>query len=194
MVTNKQRHKVEGKEHPNQITLNPIRRLFGRFFGNPREHIEPYVTNGQVVADLGCGTGYYTLPLAERVGPEGRVYAVDLSEKAIRELEKKAGERGYRNIETHASSASDLSFIRDRSIDFVLANGLLCSMPNNRQLAVNEIRRILKPTGQAYISLGYPPPLGFVDRNEWEKILERFRVERRGGFFQKWALVSPEQM
>lgn len=57
----------------------------------------------------------------------------------------------------------------------------------------SELRARLKPRGRAYISLGYPPPLGFVDRVEWEKILEGFRVERRGGFFQKWALVSAGQ-
>jgi ubiquinone/menaquinone biosynthesis C-methylase UbiE len=194
VAAKREKHKIEEEGHPrNQITLNPMRRLFGRF-ENPQEHIEPYVANGQVVADLGCGSGYYTLALAECVGPEGRVYAVDLNEKAIRKLEEKAGERGYHNIEPHASSADDLSFIKDGSVDFVLANGLLCSMPNNRQSAVNEIRRILKPNGLAYLSLGFPPPLGFVDRAEWEKILEGFTVKRRGGFFQKWALASLGQM
>ncbi len=63
-------------------------------------------------------------------------------------------------------------------------------MVEDRQLAVKEIKRILKPRGRAYLSLGSPPPLGFVDRAEWEKILEGFRVERSGGFLQKWALVS----
>jgi len=63
-------------------------------------------------------------------------------------------------------------------------------MAEQRQPAVKEINRILKPTGKAYLSLGSPPPLGFVDRAEWEKILERFIVERRGGFLQKWAVVS----
>jgi ubiquinone/menaquinone biosynthesis C-methylase UbiE len=106
---------------------------------------------------------------------------------------KKADKRGYHNIEAHASSASDLSFIKDGSVDFVLANGLLCSMAHHRPSAVNEIRRILKPRGQAYLSLGSPPALGFVDRAEWEKILEGFKVERRGGFLQKWAVVSTKQ-
>ena len=64
---------------------NIIRRLFS----SPNEYC-PYVTNGQVVADLGCGPGYYTLALAESVGPEGRVYAADSDEKAIRALEEKA--------------------------------------------------------------------------------------------------------
>jgi ubiquinone/menaquinone biosynthesis C-methylase UbiE len=195
VATNKKKQEVEEEKHPkNQINLNPIRRLFGKLFENPQGHIEPYVTNGQVVADLGCGSGYYTLALAERVGPEGKVYAVDFNQKAIRALEEKAANRGYHNIEAHATSAHDLDFIKDGSIDFVLANGLLCSMPNNRPSAVNEIRRILKPSGQAYLSLGFPPPLGFVHRAEWEKILGEFRVKRRGGFFQKWALVSVKQM
>jgi ubiquinone/menaquinone biosynthesis C-methylase UbiE len=78
-----------------------------------------------VVADLGCSLGYFTIPLAELVGPEGKVYAVDLNKKSIRSLEKKVEKGGYRNIESHASSAADLSFIKDNSVDFVLASGLL---------------------------------------------------------------------
>jgi ubiquinone/menaquinone biosynthesis C-methylase UbiE len=186
--TRKKKHKVgEDMQPKNQINLNPIRRLFEE---NPQRHIEPYVKKGQMVADLGCRTGYYTLALAECVGPEGRVYAVDLDEDAIRALEEKANKRGLHNIEVHATSASDLSFIQDGSIDFVFANGLLCSMSDRRQSAVKEIKRILKPNGQAYLSLGSPPPLGFVGRVEWERTLEGFRVERRGGFLQKWAFVS----
>jgi len=101
--------------------LGPFRKLFEP----PQRLIEPYVKNGQVVADLGCGSGYYTLVLAECVGPEGKVYAVDLDKKCIRALEKKADKGGYHSIEAHASSAADVSFIKDRSVDFVLANGLL---------------------------------------------------------------------
>ena len=101
--------------------LGPFRKLFEP----SRKLIEPYVKKGQVVADLGCGPGYYTLPLAECVGPEGKVYAVDLDKKCIRALENKAANSGYFNIEAHDSSASYLSFIEDSSVDFILANGLL---------------------------------------------------------------------
>ncbi len=62
-------------------------------------------------------------------------------------------------------------------------------MADDRQLSVNEIKRILKSTGQAYVSLGFPPPLGFVDQAEWEKILEEFKVKRRGDSLEKWAVV-----
>jgi len=167
-------------------SLNPIRNLFK----SSQNLIVPYVTNSQVVADLGCASGYYTFALAKCVGFEGKVYAVDLDEKCIRAIEQKMKKEGHHNIEAHASSASELGFIKDGSVDFILANGLLCSMADHRQDALNEIKRILKPGGQAYLSLGFPPPLGFVNRAEWEKILEGFRVERRGGFIQKWAMVS----
>jgi ubiquinone/menaquinone biosynthesis C-methylase UbiE len=169
--------------------LDPIRKRFEP----PQRLIGPFVKNGHVVADLGCGSGYYSLAMAELVGPEGKVYAVDLEKKCIRALQKKADESGYRNIAIHASSAADVSFIPDRSVDFVLANGLLCSMAEHRDSAVNEIKRILKSKGQAYLSLGFPPPLGLVNRAEWEKILEGFRVEQGGRFQEKWAVVSLKQ-
>jgi len=202
MNTSQEKHKVEGeKELEDQkkskasgwlwlrrppALLDPLRRLFEP----PKRLIEPYVKDSQVVADLGCGSGYYTLALAELVGSEGKVYAVDLGKKSIRALAKKAGKGGYRNIEAHAVSAADVSFIKDRSVDFVFANGLLCSMADNRQSAVSEIKRILKSTGKAYLSLGLGPPLGFVDQAEWETILEGFRVEQGGSYKEKWAVVS----
>ncbi len=107
--------------HVGLAIVEPISRLVEP----PQRLIEPYVKTGQVVADLGCGRGYYSLALAELVGQEGKVYAVDLDKKNIRALQKRGDKAGYHNIEAHASSASDLSFIKDRSIDFILANGLL---------------------------------------------------------------------
>ena len=173
---------------------NPLRRLFS----SPRTFC-CYVKQGQKVADLGCGPGYYTLALADAVGPKGRVYAVDSDEMAIQAVERKATKGSYRNIEGHASSAADLSFIQDDSVDFVLANGLLCSMaPQDHESAVNEMRRILKPGGGAYLSAARGS-MSFVGRQEWEDILELFVVEKRNcnSFLEslledRWALVSKE--
>ncbi len=101
--------------------LGPFRNLF-----EPTQRlVEPYAKKGQVVADLGCRTGYNTFILAKSVGSEGKVYAVDLDKKCIQILEKNADKTGYHNIEAHATSAADLRFIKDKSVDFVLANGLL---------------------------------------------------------------------
>ncbi|MGA3193136.1 MAG: class I SAM-dependent methyltransferase [Candidatus Bathyarchaeia archaeon] len=167
--------------------------VFRRLFDNPHSFCS-YVAEGQTVADLGCGPGFYSLGLAECIGPEGRVYAVDSDERAVRALEKKADKHGYRNIEARVSSASDLSFIKDGSVDFVLANGLLCSMaPQYHEPAVNEIKRILKPKALAYLSAarGF---YNYMSKAEWERILEGFKVERRGEGFswiaERWATVS----
>ena len=182
------------KQPKNGINLNPIKRLFNQDPSIPQRHIRRYVTNGQLAADLGCGSGYYTFALAACVGPEGRVYAVDWNKKAIRRLEDKANKNGYHNIEAHATSAADMSFIKDGTIDFVLANGLLCTMPDHRQVAVSEIKRILKPGRMTYLALGWPPPMGFVGMEEWEKILRGFTVLQRGGdLLHKWAVVSTKQ-
>ena len=169
--------------------LDPIFRLFE----NPIKLINPYIKKGHVVADLGCGWGYYVFVLADLVGPEGKVYAVDLGKNCIQSIQKKVDKEGRRNIEAYASSASVLSFIKDRSVDFVFANGLLCSMAYDRQLVVNEIKRILKLSGKAYLSLGMTPPFGFVHQPEWEKIIEGFTVDKWGSYKEMRAVVSIKQ-
>jgi ubiquinone/menaquinone biosynthesis C-methylase UbiE len=122
---------------------------------------------------------------------------VDLDEWAIQALEKKAKKRGYHNIEARASTACDVGFIKDGSVDFVLAHGLLCSMtPEHHESVVNEIQRILKPGGIAYISVARGP-WSYVDKAGWEKILEGFEVARRAdgipALAHRWAVVSPKK-
>ena len=164
---------------------------FSTLFSNPKKYCS-YVKKGHVVADLGCGPGFYTLALADCVGNEGKVYAVDSDEKVIQALKKKVEKGGHQNIETYASSASELNFIKDGSVDFVLANGLLCSIaPKQLESAVREIKRILKPEGQAYLSAakGWG---SYMNEEKWNKILEGFRVERSGDptIGDRWAIVS----
>ena len=168
--------------------------VFRRLFWPPRRLTKPYVREGQTAADLGCGPGFFTLALADCVGPEGKVYAVDSDEKAVRALEAKTAKSSHRNIEARARSASDLSFIGDGSVDFILAHGLLCAMaPKDHEAALSEMKRILKPDGLAYLSAAKGPP-GHVDRAEWERILDGFEVKRRGDGFpvfdNRWAVVS----
>ncbi|MGI9427169.1 MAG: class I SAM-dependent methyltransferase [Bythopirellula sp.] len=57
------------------------------------------VKPGQIVCDFGCGNGYHTLRLAHRVGPRGRVYAVDIQEEMLELLQARAEPRGITNIE-----------------------------------------------------------------------------------------------
>jgi ubiquinone/menaquinone biosynthesis C-methylase UbiE len=159
-------------------------------FEHPINLIEPYIQKGQVVTDLGCGWGQYSFALADLVGVEGMVFAIDLGKNCIASIQKKITKEGRDNIKAYTSSAAELGFIDDRSIDFVFANGLLCSMAYGRHLAVNEIKRILKPSGKAYLSLGMAPPFGYVNQAEWESIMQGFTVERGGSFKEMWAILS----
>ena len=62
---------------------------------------------GQTVADIGCGNGFYTLQMAERVGPSGKVYAVDIQPQMLALLRERAEAAGLTNIVPVQSSPAD---------------------------------------------------------------------------------------
>lgn len=169
--------------------LDPISRI-GE---HPIRVVEPHIHKGHVVADLGCGWGYYSFVLAGLVGAEGKVFAIDLDETCIKSIQKKTAKKGIHNIDARAVSAARLGFIDDQSVDLVFANGLLCSMSEDRQLAVSEMKRILKPAGKAYIAVGSPSPLSYLDQAEWEEILRGFTIEASAPKNRLWTLVSLKQ-
>jgi len=167
--------KKRDKHFPNIAFLNPFR----KWFIPPESIFGPYLSRGGVAADLGCGPGYFIFPMAERVGMEGMVYAIDSNGRCIRAIERRKKKLGVTNIETHASSAHALDFIGDATVDFVLAWGLLCSMaPENHIAAVHEIKRILRPEGYACLSVARGS-MSYVDDDEWEGILREFNVKER---------------
>ena len=197
---NSEKANMKGTEDPKSSKASQAKRwaflrrtpTFLNYFESPKilKLISPYIQKGDAAADIGSGWGYYTFKLADLVGPGGKVYSVELGDNCVRFIQKKAEKKGFRNIEAHASTAADLSFINDSSVDLVFANGLLCSMENDRASAVKEMKRILKPGGHAYISLGAAPPFGLVDETEWKEILSSFKVVKGGIFKELWAVVS----
>src|SRR5579885_2261863 len=67
----------------------PIR----RYSQDPREILSPYVREGMTVLEPGPGMGFFTIPLAEMVGPSGKVIAVDLQPKMISSLKRRAARK-----------------------------------------------------------------------------------------------------
>ncbi|MDG6975241.1 MAG: class I SAM-dependent methyltransferase [Nitrososphaerota archaeon] len=174
---------------PAFVTDNPVR----RFLAPPTKLVSRFLLGGEVAADLGCGPGFHTLEMARRVGPNGKVYAVDFDRGAIEKLGRKAKRLGCSNVEAHVSSAADIGFVPSSSVDFVLAGGLLCCMADHAG-ALGEIRRILKPGGSAYLSVTRTfvrrGRMG-VDGEEWRRILAGFRVVEEGsGLAGRWAEVA----
>jgi ubiquinone/menaquinone biosynthesis C-methylase UbiE len=74
---------------------------------------------GDVVADLGCGTGYYTRPLARTVGTNGLVYAVDIQPEMLQILTNKLAAEGLPNVRAVLGSATDPNLPRD-ALDLIL--------------------------------------------------------------------------
>ena len=73
-----------------RLLLSPLRKLVE----NPKKIFGPFVDEGMVVLEPGCAMGYFTLPLARMVGPEGRVIAVDIQPKMLAALERRARRAG----------------------------------------------------------------------------------------------------
>lgn len=65
------------------------------------------VRRGSVVADVGCGRGYFSFHLARRVGSEGKVYAEDIDEDKLAAVEREAREKRLSQIETVSGTADD---------------------------------------------------------------------------------------
>lgn len=102
---------------------------------------------GMVVADIGAGTGYFTIPMARAVGDSGRVYAVELQPEMVELLEARlAATDAPTNIEPVAADAVRTT-IPDASCDLVFLANLWHELEDHAA-ALREFERILKPGGR----------------------------------------------
>jgi ubiquinone/menaquinone biosynthesis C-methylase UbiE len=101
------------------------------------------------VLDLASGAGRYTLPLAERVGPGGKVIALDLWPEGIAQLTTAARQAGMTNIEGHVVDAGRALPIMADSVDLCLMATVLHDFVADGidRDALQEVRRVLKPAG-----------------------------------------------
>ena len=104
------------------------------------------VKAGQVVLDFGCGSGTYTVAAGKLVGKEGRVYALDVSRKALDRMEKWAKQEGLENIVRIDSSGQEEIRLEDETLDYMLLIDVLQEI-DDREALFDEAYRILKPGG-----------------------------------------------
>jgi 2-polyprenyl-3-methyl-5-hydroxy-6-metoxy-1,4-benzoquinol methylase len=131
------------------LLASPIR----RWFENPEDVIAPHLESGATALDVGCAMGFFSLPLAELVGPGGRVICVDLQERMIQSLRKRAARAGVADrIETRVCSSSSLG-LRDwrGKVDFALAYAVVHEVPDAARLLA-EIGEALAPGGRLLIA------------------------------------------
>ena len=110
------------------------------------------IMSGSSVADLGSGTGAYTLAAATMVGPTGKVYACDVQKDMLVRLQNEARDRGLSMVQTiHSNIEAKMGTkLRDQSIDWVIVANVLFQSEDREGLAT-EIARILKPDGSVLL-------------------------------------------
>lgn len=104
------------------------------------------VRPGQVVCDLGCGNGYYTLDLARLTGPQGRVLGVDIQPEMLHLLELRAAEAELKNVEPIQGTLIDPK-LPAQGVDLVLLVDVYHEFSHPEQM-LQGIRRSLKPEGR----------------------------------------------
>ncbi|NGP75857.1 class I SAM-dependent methyltransferase [Balneolaceae bacterium YR4-1] len=105
------------------------------------------ICSGEEVLDISCGTGLVTFPIAETVGVEGSVTAIDLSEGMIEKAGKIAKERNITGVNFQAMDAEELDFA-DESFDLAINSLGLMYYPDP-DTANLEMFRVLRAGGRA---------------------------------------------
>lgn len=135
-------------------------------FLNPDKVADSFgIKEGMKIADFGSGSGYFTISLAQRVGPSGRVYGLDVVESALDSVRAKARVKGLNNIETIRANLETIgsSGLGNESQDIVLLANILFQS-NKKEDILNEAKRVLKSGGKIIIidwnkgTGGFGPP------------------------------------
>jgi SAM-dependent methyltransferase len=134
------------------------------------------VKPGQTVCDMGCGNGFYALQLAQLVGAEGKVLAVDIQPEMLHLLSERAKEQQISNIELIEGTPVDPR-LPEASVDLILLVDVYHEFSHPEQM-LRAMRRALKPGGR--IALGEfrledrAVPIKLLHKMSKQQILKEF--------------------
>ena len=142
--------------------VSPLRKLVQ----DPAAILAPHVREGMTVLEPGPGMGFFTLELARRVGPSGRVVAVDLQPRMLASLRRRATRAGVADrIDTRVARPDALG-VEDLAgkVDLVVAFALVHELPDAGRF-FSEIRATLAPGGEVLVA----EPAGHVGAAGFEE-------------------------
>jgi ubiquinone/menaquinone biosynthesis C-methylase UbiE len=146
-------------------------------------NIEP----GQTVIDYGCGPGSYLKRASELVGPQGRVFALDIHELAIKAVTKRAIKEGLTNVTAVVTDRNKCS-LADETADVIYALDMFHMVSDPRGL-MRDLNRISKRSGFLFIDNGHQSRdearSKIIDSGGWELVEEKRR-------YLKWRPLIKE--
>ena len=157
-------------------------------FLNPQKIVDEIgvVEQGMKIADFGCGHGYFSLPLAKKVGDNGMVFALDVFSKALEAVSSRMRLEGVQNIETKRCNLEKEggSGLLDESCDLVWMANLLFQTEED-EAVVREAKRVLKKGGRL-VFIDWKPgvPLGPQGKRIPQEEVRRL-FEKEGFSFEK---------
>jgi ubiquinone/menaquinone biosynthesis C-methylase UbiE len=135
---------------------------------NPARIVAPYVRPGMAVLDIGSAMGYFSLPMAAMVGPEGKVVCVDVQPRMLDALRRRARRAGLaERIETHVSTENAIGLHGwDNRFDFALAFMVLHEVGDPANF-LRQIYQLLKPGAPLLLT----EPTGHVSRPDFDRTI-----------------------
>ena len=122
---------------------------FRKLIQNPKKIVGPYIKPGDTFVDLGCGPGFFSIDMAGLVGPHGKIIAVDLQEKMMAHVKRKAAKHGMTGrMEFHQCAADRIGL--DVKADFILAYYMVHETPSIANF-FKEVAGLLKQGGQVLV-------------------------------------------
>ncbi|MCE9603609.1 MAG: class I SAM-dependent methyltransferase [Planctomycetia bacterium] len=100
----------------------------------------------QVICDMGCGNGFYTLRVAKRIGPKGLVYAVDIQPEMLSLLNERAAAERLKNVKPILGTVVDPLLPAD-SCDLIICVDVYHEFSHPEQM-LRAMRKALKPDGR----------------------------------------------
>jgi ubiquinone/menaquinone biosynthesis C-methylase UbiE len=135
-------------------------------FHNPQTIFAPYVKPGMTVMDVGCGRGFNTIGLARMVGDGGRVIAVDVQQRMLDMLKRRAESETFSNrIDIHPCERTSVGV--SEPVDFVNAFWMVHEVLDKRKF-LSQIFSLLKPNGHVLIA----EPRLHVSANEFRNMVK----------------------
>jgi ubiquinone/menaquinone biosynthesis C-methylase UbiE len=145
---------------------------FRRLAQDPNKILTPFVREGMTVLEVGPGMGYFTLTLARLVGASGKILCVDVQEKMLNALQRRAKRAGVDNRISLVFAAENSLRIEafEGKVDFAMAFAVAHEVPNQARL-FEQIHESIKPGG----TLLFSEPVGHVTSEEFRKSVDLAR-------------------